>query len=214
MKRTRNYHLMAATALLAFAIVSSFIACTSHSTDAAGSGVGTDEELRYDALQIKGQWADIVDEAAKHPIQSQACHKVLRLAQYRLGQAGNEAIIDCLSNSRDVLSSETAALMMSDVYIQLSMVNMSQRAAFEALVTTNSPETRTRALQRLTETALITSQYEVARKYIAILEEDGRVGKWLKDIKSLAEHPERIDQHPVYRQLRQNHEKVEDQFFL
>lgn len=214
MKRTRNYHLMATTALLAFAIVSSFIACTSHSTDAAGSGVGTDEELRYDALQIKGQWADIVDEAAKHPIQSQACHKVLRLAQYRLGQAGNEAIMDCLSNSRDVLSSETAALMMSDVYIQLSMVNMSQRAAFEALVTTNSPETRTRALQRLTETALITSQYEVARKYIAILEEEGRVGKWLKDIKSLAEHPERIDQHPVYRQLRQNHEKVEDQFFL
>jgi hypothetical protein len=214
MKRTRNYHLMAATALLAFAIVSSFIACTSHSTDAAGSGVGTDEELRYDALQIKGQWADIVDEAAKHPIQSQACHKVLRLAQYRLGQAGNEAIMDCLSNSRDVLSSETAALMMSDVYIQLSMVNMSQRAAFEALVTTNSPETRTRALQRLTETALITSQYEVARKYIAILEEEGRVSKWLKDIKSLAEHPERIDQHPVYRQLRQNHEKVEDQFFL
>ena len=214
MKRTRNYHLMAATALLAFAIVSSFIACTSHSTDAAGSGVGTGEELRYDALQIKGQWADIVDEAAKHPIQSQACHKVLRLAQYRLGQAGNEAIMDCLSNSRDVLSSETAALMMSDVYIQLSMVNMSQRAAFEALVTTNSPETRTRALQRLTETALITSQYEVARKYIAILEEEGRVGKWLKDIKSLAEHPERIDQHPVYHQLRQNHEKVEDQFFL
>ena len=214
MKRTRNYHLMAATALLAFAIVSSFIACTSHSTDAAGSRVGTGEELRYDALQIKGQWADIVDEAAKHPIQSQACHKVLRLAQYRLGQAGNEAIMDCLSNSRDVLSSETAALMMSDVYIQLSMVNMSQRAAFEALVTTNSPETRTRALQRLTETALITSQYEVARKYIAILEEEGRVSKWLKDIKSLAEHPERIDQHPVYRQLRQNHEKVEDQFFL
>lgn len=205
---------MAATALLAFAIVGSLIACTSHSTDAAGSGVGTDEELRYDALQIKGQWADIVDEAAKHPIQSQACHKVLRLAQYRLGQAGNEAIMDCLSNSRDVLSSETAALMMSDVYIQLSMVNMSQRAAFEALVTTNSPETRTRALQRLTETALITSQYEVARKYIAILEEEGRVGKWLKDIKSLTEHPERIDQHPVYRQLRQNHEKVEDQFFL
>lgn len=214
MKRTRNYHLMAATALLAFAIVGSLIACTSHSTDAAGSGVGTDEELRYDALQIKGQWADIVDEAAKHPIQSQACHKVLRLAQYRLGQAGNEAIMDCLSNSRDVLCSETAALMMSDVYIQLSMVNMSQRAAFEALVTTNSPETRTRALQRLTETALITSQYEVARKYIAILEEEGRVSKWLKDIKSLAEHPERIDQHPVYRQLRQNHEKVEDQFFL
>lgn len=214
MKRTRNYHLMAATALLAFAIVGSLIACTSHSTDVAGSGVGTDEELRYDALQIKGQWADIVDEAAKHPIQSQACHKVLRLAQYRLGQADNEAIMDCLSNSRDVLSSETAALMMSDVYIQLSMVNMSQRAAFEALVTTNSPETRTRALQRLTETALITSQYEVARKYIAILEEEGRVSKWLKDIKSLAEHPERIDQHPVYRQLRQNHEKVEDQFFL
>ena len=122
--------------------------------------------------------------------------------------------MECLLNSRDVLSSETAALMMSDVYFQLSMVNMAQRAAFEALVTTKSTNAKTRALQRLTETALVTGQYEIARKYISILEEEGSVDKWLKDIKPLAEHPERIEQHPVYQQLRQNHEKVEDQFFL
>ena len=153
-------------------------------------------------------------EAAEHPIQSQACHKVLRLAQYRLGQAGKEAILECLANSKDVLSSETAALMMSDVYIQLGMVNMAQRAAFEAMVTTKSAKAKTRALQRLTETALVTGQYEIALKYISILEEEGTVDKWLKTIKPLAEHPERIEQHPVYQQLRQNHEKIEDQFFL
>jgi DNA polymerase III psi subunit len=104
--------------------------------------------------------------------------------------------------------------MMTDVSFQLSMVNRAQRAAFEALVTTKSTNAKTRALQRLTETALVTGQYEIARKYISILEEEGSVDKWLKDIKPLAEHPERIEQHPVYQQLRQNHEKVEDQFFL
>jgi DNA polymerase III psi subunit len=186
-------------------------ACTSGTSDEAS---GTDEEKRYDAMLRKTQWEKIVEEAAEHPIQSQACYKVLRLAQFRLGQAGKEAIMECLLNSRDVLSSETAALMMSDVYFQLSMVNMAQRAAFEALVTTKSTNAKTRALQRLTETALVTGQYEIARKYISILEEEGSVNKWLKDIKPLAEHPERIEQHPVYQQLRQNHEKVEDQFFL
>ena len=147
-------------------------ACTSGTSDEAS---GTDEEKRYDAMLRKTQWEKIVEEAAEHPIQSQACYKVLRLAQFRLGQAGKEAIMECLLNSRDVLSSETAALMMSDVYFQLSMVNMAQRAAFEALVTTKSANAKTRALQRLTETALVTGQYEIARKYISILEEEGSV---------------------------------------
>ena len=186
-------------------------ACSQQAGDEAS---GTEEELRYDAMQRNTQWEQIVAEAAEHPIQSQACHKVYRLAQYRLGQAGKEAILECLANSNDVLSSETAALMMSDVYIQLGMVNMAQRAAFEALVTTKSNKAKTRALQRLTETALVTTQYELAKKYISILEEDGNSDKWLKTVKPLVEHPELIDQHPVYQQLRQNHEKIEDQFFL
>ena len=91
---------------------------------------GTDEEREYDALQLKGKWEQIVAKNVQQPTQSLACHKVVLLAQYRLGQVGSEAILECLADSKMVLSSEQASMMMSDVYMQLGMVTMAQRAAF------------------------------------------------------------------------------------
>ncbi len=190
--------------------------CYACSTVEAGDKkvVGTAEEQRYDELQLEGDWQGIIDEAREHPVLSPACRKVLRLAQYRTGLAGNEALIECLQDSRQVLTSERAALMMSDLYMQLGMPNMAQRAAFETLVTTELQKHRTRALQRLTETALVSMQIELAQKYIAILEVEGVNKKWLQSIKPLAEHPELIGQHPTYQKLRQNYESLQDQFFM
>jgi len=194
------------------------IAGLSYACSSADGGdekvVGTAEEQRYDELQLEGDWQGIIDEAKEHPVLSPACQKVLRLAQYRTGLAGNEALIECLQDSRKVLTSERAALMMSDLYMQLGMPNMAQRAAFETLVTTELQKHRTRALQRLTETALISMQIELARKYIAILEVEGVNKKWLQVVKPLAENPELIGQYPAYQKLRQNYESLQDQFFM
>ena len=65
---------------------------------------GTEEERAYDALQLKGEWEQIVEKNAKQPTQSLPCHKVVRLALYRLGQAGEEAVFDCLSDAHEVLT--------------------------------------------------------------------------------------------------------------
>ena len=91
---------------------------------------GTQEEKEFDALQIKGKWSQIIEKYQERPTSSLACRKVMRLAQIQKGLVGKEAIYECLSDSREVLTSPTAALMMSDVYMQLGMVNMAQRAAF------------------------------------------------------------------------------------
>ena len=175
---------------------------------------GTDEEREYDALQLKGKWEQIVEKSTKQPVQSLACHKVVRLAQYRLGRAGQDAVFECLADSKMVLSSEVAAMMMSDVYIQLGMVTMAQRAAFEAMVKKTDVVDCERPLRRLTETALITGQYELALKYIAIVEEHFSSDDWVREMKPLALHPELLRQHPVFNQLRENYEKMQDQFFL
>jgi hypothetical protein len=113
-----------------------------------------------------------------------------------------------------VLSSEVAAMMMSDVYIQLGMVTMAQRAAFEAMVKRADVADCERPLRRLTETALVTGQYELASKYIAIVEKNFSSDDWVQTMKPLALHPELIRQHPVFNQLRENYEKTQDQFFL
>lgn len=175
---------------------------------------GTDEEREYDALQLKGKWEQIVEKSTKQPVQSLACHKVVRLAQYRLGQAGQDAVFECLADSKMVLSSEVAAMMMSDVYIQLGMVMMAQRAAFEAMVKHGDVADCERPLRRLTETALITGQYEVALKYIAIVEQHFSSDDWVQTMRALARHPEQIDRHATFSKLRENYEKTQDQFFL
>ena len=139
---------------------------------------------------------------------------MVRLAQYRLGQAGQDAVFECLSDSHDALSSELAAMMLSDVYIQLGMVTMAQRAAFEAMVKHADVTDCERPLRRLTETALITGQYELALKYIAIVEEHFSSADWVQTMRTLATHPEQISQHPVFSKLRENYEKTQDQFFM
>ena len=175
---------------------------------------GTDEEREYDALQLKGKWEQIVEKARQQPTQSLACRKVVCLAQYRLGRRGRDAVMECLADSKMVLTGELAAMMMSDVYMQLGMVTMAQRAAFEAMVKKTDVKDCERPLRRLAETALITGQYELALKYIAIVEENFSSKEWVGEMKPLALHPEQILQHKIFNKLRENYENSQDQFFL
>ena len=175
---------------------------------------GTDEEVVYDQLQRRMDWEQIVSQNQQTPAQSLACRKVVRLAQFRLGLAGREAIYECLSDSRDVLTSPLAALMMCDVYMQLGMVNMAQRAAFESTVKQPYAESNMRALRRLTETALITGHYELALKYISLLEEHSAHRKWARSMRIFAEHPERMAEEPGFQQLIKAYEETDEQFFL
>ena len=175
---------------------------------------GTDEEREYDALQLKGKWEQIVEKSRQQVPKSLACRKVVCLAQYRLGQTDPSVVSECLADSKMVLSSEQAAMMMSDVYTQLGMVTMAQRAAFEAIVKKAGVKDCERALRRLTETALITGQYELALKYITIVEQNFSSKEWVSEMRALALHPEQIRQHKVFNKLRENYEKTKDQFFL
>ena len=175
---------------------------------------GTQEEKEFDALQIKGKWSQIIEKYQERPTSSLACRKVMRLAQIQKGLVGKEAIYECLSDSREVLTSPTAALMMSDVYMQLGMVNMAQRAAFEAMVKTHDIKDNGRALRRLTETAIITGQYDLALKYISLLDNYRTHRKWAREMRKIAEHPELLPQKPTYQNLKQIYEKTEDMFFL
>ena len=190
------------------------LGCLACSHDDRGTNFGTEEECRYDALQLNGDWEDIVTEAGKTPVQSLACQKVVLLAQYRLKQADARAVMQCLADTKESLSSVTAAMMMSDVYMQLGFASLAERAAFEAMVTTSSEKMKRRALQRLTETAIITRQYDVARKYIVVLEEEGVNRQWLNTMKPMIAHPETIQQHPTFKSLQEQYDKCEDQFFM
>ena len=192
-------------------VLSSVMSACSQSVD---NLEGSDEERAYDVLQCSANWEQIVQKYQKEPTQSLACRKVALLAMYQLGRAGREIVYECLSDSHDVLTSETAAMMMSDVYIQLGMVNMAQRAAFEAMVKKTDISKCSRQLRRLIETALITGQYDVARKYISILENDTKHRDWARSMLRIVDNPELIIEQPVYQRIRNSYENTEDQFFM
>ena len=210
MKKTTMTGYRLLTLALLIVAVQAGVGCSSSDSELKGSA----EEIEYDRLQLKGDWKQIVETYSQHPSQSLACHKVAQLARFQLKQVGNEAVFECLANSREVLSSPRAAIMMSDVYIQLGMVNMAQRAAFESMVKETDVKKCGRALRRLTETAIITRQYEVARKYIAILEENNMHRDFARSMLTIVEHPELISENPVYLQLRKTYDETNDQFFL
>lgn len=56
--------------------------------------------------------------------------------------------------------------------------------------------------KRLAETALITGEDEVARKYISILDETLYYSKWAREARQYLGHPERLEAHPIYGRLR------------
>jgi hypothetical protein len=104
--------------------------------------------------------------------------------------------------------------MMSDVYMQLGMVAMAQRAAFEAMVKMGDVKNCERPLRRLTESALIMGQTELTVKYASLLEEFSSSRKWARRMKQLARHPELIDEASGIGKLKKQYEHTEDTFFL
>jgi hypothetical protein len=175
---------------------------------------GTDEEQEYDALQISANWEQIVEKSQQKQPQSLACRKVAVLALFHTGRIGSQALNDCLADSREVLTSPLAAMIMSDVYIQVGMVNMAQRAAFESMAKETDYKKNGRALRRLTECAIITGQNDLALKYTYLLEELDAHSKWALSMRRIALNPELLCEEPTYEQLKKTYEETTDQFFL
>ena len=174
---------------------------------------GTREERLFDQWQRQGRWDKIVDYSREHAVQSLACRKVALLAQWRQGNTSVD-LKECFDDSREVLTSQTAALMMSDSYMQLGMPAMAQRAAFDAMVKTNGKKLRERPLRRLVEAALVMNQPQLAMKYITILEDYSSSSEWAQSMKLLAQHPELIYHYPTLSKLRKSYENAQDAFFL
>lgn len=171
------------------------------------------EEMKYDRWMRMGKWARIVDAANKETPEALSSKNVVQLALKNLNRISAGDLMRTLDPSKKVMNNMSGAFIMSEVFFHISMVNMSQRAAFETMESIPNYNKSGRALKRLTETAIITGQYEIALKYISILEETITYRKWAKTVKPLAEHPETISQNAFYQKMRKLYEEQEDFFF-
>ena len=94
-------------------------------------------------------------------------------------------------------------LLAGEVYWQLGLVNTAQRYAFEAMEAIPDYSKSCRAVKRLVETNLINGQYDVARKYLQMLEKTVSYRKWAQRTKKLLGDEKAINADPVYGHMRQ-----------
>ncbi len=174
---------------------------------------GTDQEMRYDYLLRQGKWADIVAYGQHEPPSSLACQNALLLARYQMGLVDEHTQFLGLNTSKQTLTGRTAAFIMSEVYMHMGLVAMSQRCAFEAMESIEDFNKSGRALQRLAVTNLVCGQPEVAYKYLMLLSETTFYRQWAQRMLPLAQHPERIADHPTLGRLQQMLQQSNDVFF-
>lgn len=175
--------------------------------------IGTYQDMTYSTLLRRRQWEGLVRLSISQPPQSLASQNAVRLALWHTKRAGDEVLRECLQHSRRVMASAVTTSIMSNVYLELGMLNMSQRAAFDLMESIPNGNKSGRAMKRLAETALYTGQPELALKYIRLLEQTLFYRKWASSMRRFAEHPELMESEPLFQKYREIYKKADDVFF-
>ena len=102
--------------------------------------------------------------------------------------------------------------LTGEVYFYLGLVNTAQRLAFEAMEAIPDYSKSGRMMKRLAETNLINGEYEVARKYLQMLDKTIFYRPWAQQALAMIDDETQIDAHPVYSTLRQF--RLEDDFLF
>ena len=179
-----------------------------------GNKVGTYEEMTFDLLMRRQQWQKMTDIYEQNPTESLAIRNAVLLALWSQQRISQQELMGRLNLSNQTLKSVSSAFLMSEVCLPIGWVNISQRSAFEAMEAIPNYNKSARALHRLVESNIITGQYDVARKYIAILEETTFYRGWAQKMSLLIAHPEQIGNYPVYQRLKEMYDNGQDMFFF
>lgn len=102
---------------------------------------------------------------------------------------------------------------VSDNMLINGYVNSSQRNAFEAMELIPNHNKSARALIRLVDTSIATEQYELALKYISILDETLFYRKKAQQMRRFAENPQLI-KGTNYEKLNNHYKATKDEFFM
>jgi len=195
-----------------------------------GMQMSTYEEMECDMLIRQGKWQEIIRKF-KNP-ESPAVSSAVLFAYYKTGEMGRMELMNNLviptqqqnsyesvfnTNESQIIvkfGSVSSAFIVSDIAYQLHLTNISQRVAFDAMEYIPNYNKSGRALKRLVETNIISGHYDVARKYITILEKSTFYRKWAQSMRPLVDNPELIKNYPFLYEARKEYVNTIDLFFI
>lgn len=163
--------------------------------------------MGYDYFVRNRQWGKVIAQANKKTPTSPFGVTCLNLALAKQGllpdrmfayyQNGTEGLLPTFE--RDFVS----PLPLGEVFYHIGMVNSAQRVAFEAMEAIPNYKMSARAIKRLAETNLINGQYEVAAKYLRMLQKTIFYDRWAEQAIASLGQEEKINAHPEWGWLRQ-----------
>ena len=163
--------------------------------------------IEYDHLVRVGDWNAIIKKAEKQMPDLPMSVSATNLALAKTNQLGDRAFDFFQRGTEGLLPrferNFATAQLTGEIYFNLGLVNTAQRFAFEAMEAIPNYNKSARVVKRLAETNLINGQYEVARKYLKILEKTVFYRPWAQRMMAMLGDENAINRHPLYGMLRQ-----------
>lgn len=173
------------------------------------------ELVEYDYLLRTNNWKGIIHKAEQQQPDLPGSVSATNLALAMTGQLDTRAF-DFYQNTAEGLfpsfqKDPNSSMMAAEIYFQLGLINTAQRLYFEGMEAIPNYNKSTRAIKRLAETNMLRGNYQVARKYLHLLEHTTMYKKWAQRTMQLIDNPQAIDKHPLYGELR--HRMLDQEYF-
>ena len=174
------------------------------------------ELMEYDYLVRIRDWKGIITKAEKQTPDLPMSVGATNLALAMTNQLGERAFDFYQRTSEGLLPrferNFATTQLAGEVYFYLGLINTAQRFAFEAMEAIPDYNKSARVIKRLAETNLINGEYDVARKYLQMLDKTIFYRPWAQQALAMLGDEKQIDAHPLYGTLRQY--RLEDDFLF
>ena len=165
------------------------------------------ELIEYDHLVRVQDWNGVIRQAEKQTPDLPMSVSATNLALGMTNQLGDRAF-DFYQRGPEGLLPKfernfATTQLTGEIYFHLGLVNTAQRFAFEAMEAIPNYNKSVRVVKRLAETNLINGQYDVARKYLQMLEKTIFYRPWAQRTMAMLGDEKAINEHPLYGTLRQ-----------
>ncbi len=164
------------------------------------------ELIDYDYLVRSGQWKAIIEKAQQQQPDLPMSVSATNLALAMENQLGERAFQFYQRGTQGLVSpferNFATTQLLGEIYFRLGLVNTAQHYAFEAMEALPNYAKSARVVRRLAETNLINGQYDVARKYLQMLQKTLFYRKWADQTLQLLGNEDAINEHPLYGYLR------------
>ncbi|MGD9555601.1 MAG: DUF6057 family protein [Mangrovibacterium sp.] len=165
-----------------------------------------EEVMEYDFHTRMRHWDQILEKADKNPPRSPLAVVCVNLALAKHDLLG-ERMFHYYQNGMggllpDFTRDFTIPCMTGEVYYHLGLVNTAQRLAFESMEALPDFQKSVRSVMRLAETNLINENYELAGKYLRLLQKTFYYRKWAGHTLNIMQSEDSIEKHPEWGKLR------------